>query len=303
MINGHAVNNFFVVKNGRFGAIHFEGSRNSEDDFCCTERSDLPIYDEIPKPVCDVPCEYDYFHSYTCGESVFFNQQENVYLHVDSKNTVIHFEEMYIDEYSSSFWGKKNNTLYLVSLDEIQYKEVFKGFRFYALNNAYQYVDFESKEYLVNIEGKLTLMKYSNPLPLLRQKKLCFGNKVIDFEYYSKSFIMSSKRIEYTAKLLDIREKNGTFITLPFAHTLEYVGGNRFIANCEDGKFGLCEVKYHGQVESDCGVENIYGWFPEFLLEGYDFVVCLGKGYYEFEKEGATVVIYNANDGTIRNAT
>ena len=63
MINGHAVNNFFVVKNGRFGAIHFEGSRNSEDDFCCTERSDLPIYDEIPKPVCDVPCEYDYFHS------------------------------------------------------------------------------------------------------------------------------------------------------------------------------------------------------------------------------------------------
>lgn len=95
MINGHAVNNFFVVKNGRFGAIHFEGSRNSEDDFCCTERSDLPIYDEIPKPVCDVPCEYDYFHSYTCGESVFFNQQENVYLHVDSKNTVIHFEEMY----------------------------------------------------------------------------------------------------------------------------------------------------------------------------------------------------------------
>lgn len=51
MINGHAVNNFFVVKNGRFGAIHFEGSRNSEDDFCCTERSDLPIYDEIPKPV------------------------------------------------------------------------------------------------------------------------------------------------------------------------------------------------------------------------------------------------------------
>ena len=114
MINGHAVNNFFVVKNGRFGAIHFEGSRNSEDDFCCTERSDLPIYDEIPKPVCDVPCEYDYFHSYTCGESVFFNQQENVYLHVDSKNTVIHFEEMYIDEYSSSFWGKKNNTLYLV---------------------------------------------------------------------------------------------------------------------------------------------------------------------------------------------
>jgi len=43
MINGHAVNNFFVVKNGRFGAIHFEGSRNSEDDFCCTERSDLPI--------------------------------------------------------------------------------------------------------------------------------------------------------------------------------------------------------------------------------------------------------------------
>ena len=79
--------------------------------------------------------------------------------------------------------------------------------------------------------------------------------------------------------------KNGTFITLPFAHTLEYVGGNRFIANCEDGKFGLCEVKYHGQVESDCGVENIYGWFPEFLLEGYDFVVCLGKGYYEFEKK------------------
>lgn len=145
-------------------------------------------------------------------------------------------------------------------------KRYSKGFRFYALNNAYQYVDFESKEYLVNIEGKLTLMKYSNPLPLLRQKKLCFGNKVIDFEYYSKSFIMSSKRIEYTAKLLGIREKNGTFITLPFAHTLEYVGGNRFIANCEDGKFGLCEVKYHGQVESDCGVENIYGWFPEFLM-------------------------------------
>lgn len=112
---------------------------------------------------------------------------------------------------------------------------------------------------------------------------------------------MSSQRIEYTAKLLGIREKNGTFITLPFAHTLEYVGRNRFIANCEDGKFGLCEVKYHGQVESDCGVENIYGWFPEFLLEGYDFVVCLGKGYYKFEKEGAAVVIYNANDGSMKN--
>ena len=74
--------------------------------------------------------------------------------------------------------GRKINTLYLVSLDEIQYKEVFKGFRFYALNNAYQYVDFESKEYLVNIEGKLTLMKYSNPLThYYGKKKLCFGNK------------------------------------------------------------------------------------------------------------------------------
>lgn len=255
-------------------------------------------YDEILKPVCDVPCEYDCFHSYGCGESVFFNNQENVYLYVNSKNTVIHFEEMMIDD-CPSFWGKKNNTLYLVSSGEIQYKEVFKGFRFYAMHHFDAYVDFDNNEKLVNIEGKRTLIKYKDSLSL-QQKILYFNGKVISFEYYSKPFVMSSQKIGYTSKLLGIREKNGSYITFPFAHTLEYVGRNRFIANCEDGKFGLCEVKYRGQVETDCGVENLYDWFPEFLLAGYDFVTFLGKGYYEFTKEGAAVVIYNSHDGRIK---
>lgn len=298
MINGGAINNFFVVKNGQFGAIHFEGARYDENDFY-TEISDLSIYDEIPKLVCDVPCEYDYFHVFAYGESVFFNNRENTYLYVGSKNTVIHFEEIHIDSYCS-LWGKKNNTLYLVSSGEIEYEEAFKGFRFYAMHNFYAYVDFDNNEKLVDIEGKLILMKYSN-FASHRPQKLRFDDKVIDFEYYSKSFVMSSQKIDYTSKLLGIREKNGTYITFPFAHTLIYVGRNRFIANCGDGKFGLCEIKYRGQLETDCGVENLYDWFPEFLLEGYDFIVFLGKGYYKFIKEGAEVVIYNTNDGSMKN--
>lgn len=177
---------------------------------------------------------------------------------------------------------------------------MFNGFRFYTSHNFAAYIDYDNNEKLVYIEGKLTLMKYNNSLSL-PQKILRFDDKVINFEYYSKSFVLSSQRIDYTSELLGIREKNGAYITFPFAHTLEYVGRNRFIANCEDGKFGLCEIKYHGQVETDCGVENLYDWFPEFLLEGYDFIVFLGKGYYEFIKEGAAIVIYDSNNGVMKN--
>lgn len=298
MINSGAINNFFVVKNGLFGAIHFEGAKYSENDFCI-KSSDLPIYAETPKLVCDIPCEYDYFHVFDYGESAFYNNRDNAYLHVGSKNTVMHFEEILIDD-SIRLWGKKNNTLYLVSSGEIEYEEVFKGFRFYASHNYCAYIDYDNNEKLVYIEGKLTLMKYNNLLSLHPQK-LYFDDKVINFEYYSKSFVMSSQRIDYTSKLLGIREENGTYITFPFAHTLIYVGGNRFIANCEDGKFGLCEIKYRGQVETDRGVENLYDWFPKFLLEGYDFMVFLGKGYYEFIKEGAAIVIYDSNNGVMKN--
>ena len=82
-----------------------------ENDFC-TENSDLPIYAETPKPVCDIPCEYDYFHVFDYGESAFYNNRDNAYLHVGSKNTVMRFEEILIDD-SIRLWGKKNNTLYL----------------------------------------------------------------------------------------------------------------------------------------------------------------------------------------------
>lgn len=299
MINGSAINNFFVVKNGLFGAIHFEGLRNAKYDFF-KKRKDLPKYCEKPKLVCDVPCKYDYFRAFGSCESAFFNNQENVYLYTDNKNTVFHFEEIEIDNYHHA-WGRKNNTLYLVSWGEIKYKEPFKDFRFYALNNYYAYVDFDKNEKLVNIEGKMTLLKYVGTLSLPLEQ-LCFDGEIIDFEYYSKTFTVSSQEITYNdTKLLGICEKNGKYITFPFAHTLEYVGKNRFIANCSNGKYGLCEIKYRGRVETDCGSENLYDLFPEFILKGYDSVVFIGKGYYEFSKEGEAIVIYNSNNGSMIN--
>lgn len=297
IINGGKINNFFVVKNGKFGAIHFEGKRYSREDRH-TERNDLPGYDEKPELVCDIPCEYDYFNYYGCGQSAFVNNHEEVYMYIGIKNVIIHFEEIRLDN-RSNIWGRINDTLCLVSLGEIEYKEVFRGFRFFAMSFQ-EFADFDSKEKLVKIEDKYTLIKYKDSLTF-PEKKLVFDDKVVNFEYYSKAFVMSCKRMDYSSKLMGIREANGTYITFPFAHTLHYVGRNRFIANCDDGKFGLCEIKYHGQLKTDFESENIYDWFPKFLLKGYDYITLLGRGYYEFIKDGAAILVYNANDGSIKN--
>ena len=138
-------------------------------------------------------------------------------------------------------------------------------------------------------------------------KILCFNGKKIEFEYYSQNYDLCFNgrplRINYNIKLLGIREKDGEHIriTLAFAHTLQYVGMNRFIADCENGKFGLFEIVYDGQVrnDDDC-FENLYG-IPNYILYDYDYVNPLGDGYYEFVKDGENTVLYNANDGSIKD--
>lgn len=109
--------------------------------------------------------------------------------------------------------------------------------------------------------------------------------------------------IDYNIELLGIREKEGEHIRimLAFAHTLQYVGLNRFIANCEDVKFSLIEIIYCGQVgNGDDGFENLYD-IPNYILYDYDYVSPLGDGYYEFVKDGENTVLYNANDGSIKD--
>lgn len=158
LINDDAVNNFFVVRNGLFGAVHIEGVRDYKDDLFA-ERADLTPYNEKPTLCCDVPCEYDYFDMLFCGQSVFYNNRENVYLYTADKNTVIHFEKINISDYS--IWCRKNDTLFLVSLGEIEYSESFKGFRFY-LSNQYprEYHDYENDDRLVKADEKFRLKKH-----------------------------------------------------------------------------------------------------------------------------------------------
>lgn len=154
--------------------MHLEGNRQTNNKILAyemfAEREKLTAYVSKPVLICDLPCEYDYFTVLLCGESIFYNNKENVYLYVGNKNTIIHFEEL-----------------------------------------------------------------------------------------------------------------------------------NRFIANCEDGKFSPIEIIYCGQVgNGDDGVENLYD-IPNYILYGYDYVNRIGDGYYEFIKEGQKVVIYHANDGSIKD--
>ena len=302
MLNGDAINNFFVTKNGLQGAIHFEGVRNSKNDLF-TESPTLPPYREKPILIYDLPCEYDYFNMIYCGQFVFYNNNENVYLHTDDKNTVIRFEEIHIDNYS--VWGKKNDTLYLVSLGEIAYEEPFKGFRFSSTGNlTIAYRDYESNDRLLVIDEKYTLVKYSDYLAQSPQKNFCFDGRIVEFGYYSEKFDLTSSKkpcLPFTTELYGIREKSGVNVTFPFAHTIQYVGKNRFIVNDIGGKFDLFEIECFGQVETDDGKENLYESSPKLLLGGYDYVYPLGNGCYEFGRENDRPVFYNANDGKIKN--
>lgn len=293
--------------------MHLEGNRQTNNKILAyemfAEREKLTAYVSKPVLICDLPCEYDYFTVLLCGESIFYNNKENVYLYVGNKNTIIHFEEVFVDNYS--VWGKKNNILYLVSVGEIQYSEPFTKFRFTAIQRGSfcSYVDYENYDKLMWIERikKYKLIKQNQHLVNNPPKVLCFNDKKIEFEYYSEKcnlcFNGRSSRINYNIELLGIREREGEHIRimLAFAHTLQYVGLNRFIANCEDGKFSLIEIIYCGQVgNGDDGVENLYD-IPNYILYGYDYVNRIGDGYYEFIKEGQKVVIYNANDGSIKD--
>lgn len=307
MINDAYVNNFFVVKNGLFGAVHIAGSRHSEGEVFA-ERENLAVYYSKPVLVCDLPCEYDYFNVLVGGESIFYNSKENVYLYVSKKNTVIHFDEVFVDDYA--VWGKKDDTLYLVIIGEIKYTEPFTRFRFSKIQNGSvcSYIDYENYDKLIwnDITQKYTLAELNCHLINNRQDILSFNGKKIEIEYYSRKYKLSSDEnspiMNDNIELLGICEKSGNrnHITLPFAHTLQYVGMNRFIANCPNGKFCLCEIKYYGRVETECGFENLYG-IPKFILHGYDYVNCLGSGYFEFIKEGQNVVLYNTNDGSIKD--
>ena len=267
------------------------------------DRFYLPPYKEKPILIYDLPCEYDYFNMIYCGQFVFYNNNENVYLHTDDKNTVIRFEEIHIDDYS--VWGSKNNTLYLVSLGKIEYEEPFKGFRFSRTGNSIiAYRDYESNDRLLVIDEKYKLVKYLDYLVHSPQKNFCFDGRIVEFGYYSKIFDLTSSVkpcLPFTTELYGIREKSGVNVTLPFAHTIQYVGKNRFIVNDIGGKFSLCEIECCGQVETDDGKENLYASWPKYLLEEYDYVYPIGKGCYEFIKENDRIVFYNANDGKIKN--
>lgn len=304
MINDGYVNNFFIVKNGLFGAVHLEGVLHSEAEMFA-ERENLDVYDSKPIPVYDLPCEYDYFRVLIGGESIFYNSKENVYLYVSTKNTIIHFKEVFVDDYS--VWAKKNDTLYLVCSGEIQYSEPFIKFRFssFQCGHFYSYIDYENHDRLMQIDTtqRYKLIKQASYLVHNPQTNLCFDGKDIEFEYYFRNYTLDLGGITHNVTLLGICEKGGEHIhiTLPFAHTLKYVGMNRFIANCIGGKFSLCEIKYHGQVETEYRFENLYDAVPQFILHGYDYVNCLGGGYYEFLKEGQNIILYNANNGSVKD--
>lgn len=313
LINGDAINNFFVVKNGLYGAVHLEGKRGIKNDIFA-KKSDLMPYVEKPKLIYDVPCEYDYFVKKICNDFVFYNSRENVYFNTAPRNTVIHFEET--RENYASVWGRKNGILYLVQNGEIQYTEPFNGFRFRRTQDRYEFFDYEKKEglmcHIIENNGdfftEYILVKDEDylsfgqtiPLPL----SLNFGGKIIEFEYYSQKFntiSSSNSGLAYETELFGICEKTGIRITPPFAHTLRYIGKNRFIANCENGKFGLCEIKYRGQVKTECGRENLYELFPEFLLDGYDYVNYTGGNIYEFRSDDHSHIRYNTQTECIEN--
>ena len=302
LVNGDAINNFIVAKNGLFGAVHMEGIRDNKNDLFM-ESPTLPPYREKPILIYDLPCEYDYFNMIYCGQFVFYNNNENVYLHTDDKNTVIRFEEIYIYDYS--VWGKKNNTLYLVSLGKIEYEEPFTGFRFRALERTpVEYRDFENNDRLIKVNEKFTLITSADYLTHSPQKNFCFDGRIVEFGYYSEKFDLTSSKkpcLPFTTELYGIREKSGVNVTYPFAHTIQYVGKNRFIANGIDGKFDLFEIECFGQVETDDGKENLYASCPKLLLKGYDYVYPLGNECYEFIRENDIIVFYNANDGKIKN--
>lgn len=308
LINGYAVNNFFVVKNGLYGAVHLDGKHDSANDLF-TEKSDLVPYGEKPKLIYDVPCEYDYFVKKPCNDFIFYSNAENVYLNTALQNTVICFEET--KENYASVWGRKDGFLYLVQSGEIQYTEPFNGFRFKWTHDRYEFFDYEKKQGLMchTVEGNddfftryilvrdedYTSCGQTVPLP----STLNFNGKIIEFEYYSEKFaaISSISRLSYETELFGICEKTGIRITLPFAHTLLYIGKNRFIANCENGKFGLCEIKYRGNIKNKHKNENQYDLFPEFLLDGYDYVNYAGGNIYEFRSNDRSHIRFNAKTG------
>ncbi len=313
LINGNAINNFFVVKNGLYGAVHLEGKRDRKNKLF-TKKSDLMPYGEKPKLIYDVPCEYDYFVKKPGDNFIFYNSRENVYLNIAPRNTVIRFEET--KENYASVWGRKDGILYLVQNGEIQYTEPFNGFRFRWTQDRYEFFDYEKKEGLMchvikdkeEFFTKYILVKDEDylscgqtiPLPL----NMNFDGKIIEFEYYSQKFntiSSSNSELAYETELFGICEKTGIRITYPFAHTLHYVGKNRFIANCESGKFGLCEIKYLGQSETEYGKENLYELFPEFLLDGYDYVNYSGGNIYEFRSDDRSHIRYNTQTGCIED--
>ena len=297
IINAHEVNHFVVVKNGLYGAVHLEGSRCNKNDLF-TARSKLAIYDAKPELIFDLSCKYDHFKSYPWGDLLFYGSEETAYLS-SITNTVIHFEE--VNENNYSIWGRRDNTLYLVSNGDVLYSEPFKGFRFRSMGDG-SHIDYETFDRLVDIKEKYILMTkedYSDHKP---HNKLSFNGKTVSFCYYSQPFALTSDSgLKYNINLLGIREKRGTNITLPFAHTLQYVGNNCFIASCENGKFGLFEIKYSDMPKIKCGSGNFCEFFSKFILDGYDFIAPLGKGYYMFIKEGSNVVLYNSNDGSIKD--
>lgn len=301
MINGSAVNNFFVVKNGLYGAVHLEGIRNQQCDLFA-KRADLAPYNKKPALVCDVQCKYDYFSTLCCGEAVFYNNDENVYLYSGIENTVMSFDEISVDNYT--VWAKKDNKLHLASTGEILYSEPFKGFRFTNTNLSFcTYIDRKNHDRLFMKNGRYVLLKNHNYLRCSKRKNLCFDGRIVGFDYYSKNYDLEYSKpagIKVPIKLYGIREKSGVNITSPFAHTIEYVGKNRFIVNAMDGKFDLIEVECHGQVETEYGKENLYPICPKYLLKKYDYVFPLGKGDYAFIKEGENIVICNTNDADIQ---
>lgn len=298
LVNSWATNNFFVIKNGLYGAVHFDGNGYKED---CT-------FNEKPKLIYDLPCQYDYFESRLGGDFIFYNTDESAYLYTaDSesgtpdKNTVIHFDEVDGDITSLSVWGRKDNNLYLVKYGKILYSEPFNGFRFHE--NRFGYYRSDNSEILVPENQKYILTKESVHILHDSQSSLCFNGEFVSFEYYSQDFHLCSDRvpkIKFKVELLGICEKNGAcIIATPFAHTLQYIGKNRFIASCENGKFGLCEIVCNGKVETESGRERLYALYPEFIIESiYNYVIPIGSDYYKFIG-GKNDVLYNHRDGRI----
>lgn len=175
--------------------MHLEGTRqtNNEmfDNDIFAERNKLAAYISKPVLVCDLPCEYDYFTVLLCGESIFYNNKENVYLYVSNKNTIIHFEEVFVDNYS--VWAKKNNTLYLVSIGEIQYSEPFTKFRFTAVQRGSfcSCIDYENYDKLIRIDNEenFKLIKQNQHLVNNPPKVLCFNDKKLNLNTILKSVI------------------------------------------------------------------------------------------------------------------